>query len=133
MSEKIKKEILDKKNYSTINEDKRVFKFSYEQKDVFVIHSEKRSAHDRKKREKILEMITKAQNSKGDIQTEKLIKNRGMSKYLEKVKSSTRLNKDKVLEDCQWYGIVGICTNIKNLPPQKNLWVPGGSGSFPRL
>ncbi len=21
----------------------------------------------------------------------------------------------------------------RNLPPQKNLWVPGGSGSFPRL
>ncbi len=22
---------------------------------------------------------------------------------------------------------------VKNMPPQKNLWVPGGSGSFPRL
>ena len=115
MPRALKEQILDPKNYTRLSEDQRLFKFPYEGKAVFVIHSKKKAAHDAQKRRKVLEMIRKAENATGAIQADKLVKNRGMSRYLETVKGSVRLKQSKVFEDSKWDGIMGLATNIKHL------------------
>ena len=124
----MKEEVLDLKNYKRLNKDKSFFKMSYEGKDIFVIRSQSRASHDRQRREKVLEMIQKAQDAKGDIEAQKLMKNRGMTRFLKKVKGSTQLNEQKVFEDEKWDGIAGLCTNIKGFTAHqtevvyKKLW-----------
>ena len=112
---KLKEEVLDRGNYRVVDEDKSFFEFQHDKRHFFVGYSRKRSEHDRYKRERLLEKIRKMANKKGEVPVDKLSGQRGISRYLEKVKGSVRIRESRVEEEERWDGIFGVCTNIKSL------------------
>ena len=128
LPKKIKERVLDKTNYRVVDKDKSFFRFSYVERHFCVGYSRKREEHDRYKREKLLEKIRKMANKKGEVAVEKISGQKGISRYLEKVKGLVKINEERIKEDEKWDGIFGVCTNIKGLKGQelfssyKRLW-----------
>ncbi len=128
IAKKLQEEVLNLDNYTLIDEDRSAFEFLNDGRRVVAIHSRKRAELDRHRREKLLDMIKKLEGKNGEIAVEKLTRNRGVSRFLKKSKESVTVNKEAVIEDAQWDGIAGLCTNIKNASPRdlmysyKRLW-----------
>ena len=128
LSKDIKQKILDKNNYRAINKDVSIYEFYHDGRRIVVRFSWKRASHDKYKRDEILEAAKKLEDKEGNIATEKLTRNRGISRYLEKSNKCVKIKKSTVLADEKWDGIVGLCTNIKTLSPEellssyKRLW-----------
>ena len=114
-SKKMQEMILDKGNYRAVDKDKSFFEFRYNKRHIFVGYSRKRAEHDRYKRERLLEKIKKMANEKGEVPKDKLLGQKGISRYLEKVKGSVKVKESQVKEEERWDGIFGVCTNIKKL------------------
>ena len=128
LPDRLKRRILDRRNYRVLDEDKSFFNFSYNNRSFFVGRSQRRAEHDRGKRERLLEKVRRMANERGEISVGKLSGQRGFSRYLEKAKGFLKIREDRIAEEERWDGIFGVCSNIKTLTGEelfssyKRLW-----------
>jgi len=106
---------LDKGNYRFVEEGRSFFEFSHEARRFFVGYCQKRAESERYKRERLLEKVRRMANKRGEIPADKLSEQRGISRYLEKVKGFVRIKESRIVEEERWDGIFGVCSNVKAL------------------
>ena len=123
-----KRKVLDKSHYIWVNESFCFFEFFYQKRRFVACYSKKAAQRDQRQREKLLEKARKMADKEGKIPIERLSRNKGVNRYLEKRKGFVRIKREAVSEEERWDGIFGVCTNIKGIGGQelfssyKRLW-----------
>ena len=139
LSKLMKEQIINRDNYTKLNEDKDIARFTMDNgRKLIVTHSKKRAKKDKAEREKGIKKL------KEKLEKEKSVKshlyNQGYKKYLEleettkdKNKKSCDLtiiiNEEKIQEDEKWDGLKGLIINENSklsndeiLTQYSNLW-----------
>jgi transposase len=140
LAKSIKEKIVDRDNYTELNSDKEVARFTIDNgRKLIVTYSKKRAKKDKSDREKGIEKL------KAKLEKEKSVKshlsNQGYKKYLQlegkeednKSKKSCdliiTLNEEKMREDEKWDGLKGLSINENStlsndeiLTQYSNLW-----------
>jgi len=125
---KLKERILDKRNYRIVEEGRGFFEFSHDGGMVYVGYCLKRAERERDKMARLLEKVRKMANWCGEDVADRLSGQRGISRYLEKVKAYVRIKESRIEEEERWDGIFGVCSNVKTLTGKelfasyKRLW-----------
>ena len=137
MTNKLKKQITNKDNYTQLNDDMKVATFDLDNgKKLLVSHSIKRAKKDRYDREKNIQKLR--DRFEKEKSPKSYLSNSGYKKYLqlEGAEDSKNLNcefklvidEDKIKEDSVWDGLKGIITNNSELTDEEiisqytNLW-----------
>ena len=137
MSNKLKKQITNKDNYTQLNDDMKVATFDLDNgKKLLVSHSIKRAKKDRYDREKNIQKLR--DRFEKEKTPKSYLSNSGYKKYfqLEGTEDSKNSNcefklvidEDKIKEDFVWDGLKGIITNNIELTDEEiisqytNLW-----------
>lgn len=99
-----------------------------DERRLVVTFSTERRRKDARDRERLLSKIVKQLSADKSISPDKLLRNRGLKKFLTtKEKGLVQLNEEKIEQDQKWDGLYGVMTNSK-LPEAnvislyKNLW-----------
>ena len=137
MSNKLKKQITNKDNYTQLNDDMKVATFDLDNgKKLLVSHSIKRAKKDKYDREQNIQKL------RDRFEKEKspkcYLSNSGYKKYLQlesaedsknsNCKFKLVIDEDKIKEDSVWDGLKGIITNNSELTDEEiisqytNLW-----------
>jgi transposase len=132
VSKKMKKEILNEKNYAITNDQpqhiQKIATFRCdENRKLIVNYSDERARKDQYDRHKAIEKlkkkIAKSKNPKS------LLSNFGYKKYIEIYgEAEVHINEEKLKNDTQWDGLLGVISNITDLNPEqilahyRNLW-----------
>ena len=128
----LKKEILKRHEEKAAVVEGEIFSIQehkHKGRRLVVTYSESRAAKDRGDRERLLEKLReKLKND--EINTRKLVTNRGYLKFTNEKKSGqVILNEDKIVEDSKWDGLHGLITNDTEATPSelisryRRLWV----------
>ena len=137
MTNKLKKQIINKDNYTQLNDDMKVATFDLDNgKKLLVSHSIKRAKKDRYDREKNIQKLR--DRFEKEKSPKSYLSNSGYKKYLqlegaEDSKNSNCefklvIDEDKIKEDFVWDGLKGIITNNIELTDEEiisqytNLW-----------
>ena len=137
MTNKLKKQIINKDNYTQLNDDMKVATFDLDNgKKLLVSHSIKRAKKDRYDREKNIQKLR--DRFEKEKSPKSYLSNSGYKKYLqlegaEDSKNSNCefklvIDEDKIKEDFVWDGLKGIITNNIKLTDEEiisqytNLW-----------
>ena len=137
MTNKLKKQIINKDNYTQLNDDMKVATFDLDNgKKLLVSHSIKRAKKDRYDREKNIQKLR--DRFEKEKSPKSYLSNSGYKKYLqlegaEDSKNSNCefklvIDEDKIKEDSVWDGLKGIATNNSELTDEEiisqytNLW-----------
>ena len=131
LSSKLKKQVLDKKKYKSLdkNSSLKYQKIKNGDQQIIITHSEKRAKKDASDRDKYLKMLKNHLSVSTNPKT--LIPNRKSNKYLSMECSGVmELSEEKIYESSKWDGLHGIRTNISPgemsiqeiLDNYKNLW-----------
>ena len=137
MTNKLKKQITNKDNYTQLNDDMKVATFDLDDgKKLLVSHSIKRAQKDRYDREKNIQKLR--DRFEKEKSPKSYLSNSGYKKYLqlegaEDSKNSNCefklvIDEDKIKEDFVWDGLKGIITNNSELTDEEiisqytNLW-----------
>ena len=137
MTNKLKKQIINKDNYTQLNDDMKVATFDLDDgKKLLVSHSIKRAQKDRYDREKNIQKLR--DRFEKEKSPKSYLSNSGYKKYLqlegtEDSKNSNCefklvIDEDKIKEDFVWDGLKGIITNNIELTDEEiisqytNLW-----------
>ena len=137
MTNKLKKQITNKDNYTQLNDDMKVATFDLDDgKKLLVSHSIKRAQKDRYDREKNIQKLR--DRFEKEKSPKSYLSNSGYKKYLqlegaEDSKNSNCefklvIDEDKIKEDFVWDGLKGIATNNSELTDEEiisqytNLW-----------
>ena len=137
MTNKLKKQITNKDNYTQLNDDMKVATFDLDNgKKLLVSHSIKRAKKDRYDREKNIQKLR--DRFEKEKSPKSYLSNSGYKKYLqlegaEDSKNSNCefklvIDEDKIKEDFVWDGLKGIITNNIELTDEEiisqytNLW-----------
>ena len=137
MTNKLKKQITNKDNYTQLNDDMKVATFDLDDgKKLLVSHSIKRAKKDRYDREKNIQKLR--DRFEKEKSPKSYLSNSGYKKYLqlegaEDSKNSNCefklvIDEDKIKEDFVWDGLKGIITNNIELTDEEiisqytNLW-----------
>ena len=137
MTNKLKKQIINKDNYTQLNDDMKVATFDLDDgKKLLVSHSIKRAQKDRYDREKNIQKLR--DRFEKEKSPKSYLSNSGYKKYLqlegaEDSKNSNCefklvIDEDKIKEDSVWDGLKGIITNNSELTDEEiisqytNLW-----------
>ena len=107
---KLKREILDLSRYKRGQGGILYYRLRYKGRSLVVTYSEKLRARDEKKRQRLLDRL-REMSSNGEISAGKLTNNRGVRKFLEKVRGKVRIDEAKIQEDRRWDGLYGVCAN----------------------
>jgi transposase len=140
LTKSIKEKIVDRDNYTELNADKDIARFTLDNgRKLIVTYSKKRAKKDRADREKGIEKL------KTKLEKEKSVKshlsNQGYKKYLQLESSEAdnkdkkscdliiTLNEEKMREDEKWDGLKGLIVNENStlsndeiLTQYSNLW-----------
>ena len=137
MTNKLKKQITNKDNYTQLNDDMKVATFDLDNgKKLLVSHSIKRAKKDRYDREKNIQKLR--DRFEKEKSPKSYLSNSGYKKYLqlegaEDSKNSNCefklvIDEDKIKEDFVWDGLKGVITNNIELTDEEiisqytNLW-----------
>ena len=112
---KLKKEILDLSHYKKGQGGILYYKLEYKGRQLVVTYSEKLRAKDEKKRQRLIDKL-REMSCNGEISAGKLTNNRGVRKFIEKVRGKVKIDEAKIQEDRLWDGLYGVCTNKKEVP-----------------
>lgn len=116
LPKKIKEDVLNLNNYKKSKEGVLFYKLRYKGRHIVVIYSEKLKQRDEKKRQILLDKLREMSHN-GNIPTGKLIKNKGIRKFMEKAQGKLKIDEEKIQEDMKWDGLCGVCTNKENASP----------------
>ncbi len=116
----IKEKILDRKNYTEIEEGYSIASFTLNEKRLVVSYSEKRAKKDSYDREQaiisIQKKLSKTKNPK------EYMSSYGYKKYIKlNTNTEVEIDIDKIKKDSMWDGLLGVITNDKDLSPQELL------------
>ena len=128
MTNKLKKQIINKDNYTQLNDDMKVATFDLDNgKKLLVSHSIKRAKKDRYDREKNIQKLR--DRFEKEKSPKSYLSNSGYKKYLqlegaEDSKNSNCefklvIDEDKIKEDSVWDGLKGIATNNSELTDEE--------------
>ena len=137
MSNKLKKQITNKDNYTQLNDDMKVATFDLDDgKKLLVSYSIKRAKKDRYDREKNIQKLR--DRFEKEKSPKNYLSNSGYKKYLQlesaedsknsDCKFKLVIDEDKIKEDSIWDGLKGIITNNSELTDEEiisqyaNLW-----------
>ena len=107
---KLKREILDLSRYKRGQGGILYYKLKYKGRQLVVTYSEKLRAKDERKRQRLLERL-REMSCNGEISAGKLTNNRGVRKFIEKVRGKVRIDEAKIKEDRLWDGLYGVCAS----------------------
>jgi len=123
VSKKLKEDILDMNNYKKTkesNDDLKIARFKYQNNNLIVSHSRKRSRKDAYDRQKNIDRLLKKVEQNGKVKN--LIGNYGCKKYIKiETDKKIELDQDKIKSDQKWDGLHGVITNAKNMSDQEVL------------
>lgn len=125
MPEEIKRQILDKDNYTEVSSESEesyyIKQIPYQGKRLIVTYSPSRARKDAHDREKSIEKLVNKINHQAKKPTH-LISNFGYKKYIKiEGASSIGIDEQKVSQDALWDGLHGVLTNVSHLTPQQIL------------
>jgi len=137
MSNKLKKQITNKDNYTQLNDDMKVATFDLDNgKKLLVSHSIKRAKKDKYDREQNIQKLR--DRFEKEKSPKNYLSNSGYKKYLQlesaedsknsNCKFKLVIDEDKIKEDSVWDGLKGIITNNSELTDEEimsqytNLW-----------
>ena len=134
LPKKIQKDILDFKIKQDKKEDikeenikegeeesKSFYEFHYKGRRMIVSYSQKIKFREEKKRQRILDKLKTLCSEDNKIRSNRLIKNKGLKKYLKPLKGEVEIDKTKIADEAKWDGLYGLCSNIENKSPNKLL------------
>jgi len=126
MGKDLQAKILNRDNYHATDvgyDDKQklaVFDYSENSRKLVVSYSQKRAQKDQHDRERSIEKLRKKLSKSKDPKS--LLSNYGYKKYLEvKGDIELKVNDKKLKEDAKWDGLLGVITNVQNVPHEQIL------------
>jgi transposase len=111
MPHRLKSEILQQKNDSASRQSAWTGEFVYKGRRLVVSYKTERAKRDAYQRDQVVSKINKTLGSDGN--TQKLITNKGVKKFIKTEQTTTVLDEQKIEEDGWWDGLHGVITNIQ--------------------
>jgi transposase len=117
MPKKDHERILDKQDYTKVNEDLQTKEIQHKGRRLILGHSQKRAGRDRHMREELLKKLEKiiAKDKKS------IIANSAQKKYLNITGCTVNIDNQKVEKQSQWDGYFGFITNNQEMKSQEIL------------